>query len=98
MCIRDSTTAFAHDHNPDLMGRYITMDGAERHYSEITVWPSIATIAQLPATVMPIGQSPTGVPIGLQVIGPYLEDYTTIAFARAAEGVCSGFTEPPPVQ
>ena len=36
-------------------------------------------------------------PIGLQVIGPYLEDYTTIAFARAAEGVCSGFTPPSPV-
>jgi len=48
--------------------------------------------------VIPVGQSPAGLPIGLQVIGPYLEDYTTIAFARAAEGVCSGFTAPPPVQ
>ncbi len=92
------STAFAHDHNPDLLSRYIPVDGEERHYSEITVWPSLATIAHLPATVIPIGQSPAGLPIGLQVIGPYLEDYTTIALARAAEGVCSGFTAPPPAQ
>ncbi len=98
LCPVTFTTAFAHDHNPDLFGRYIPVDGAERHYSEITVWPSLATIAQLPATVMPVGQSPAGLPIGLQVIGPYLEDYTTIAFARAAEGVCSGFTPPSPAQ
>ena len=92
------STAFAHDHNPDILSRYIPVDGEERHYSEITVWPSLATIAHLPATVIPIGQSPAGLPIGLQVIGPYLEDYTTIALARAAEGVCSGFTAPPPAQ
>jgi len=98
LCPVTFTTAFAHDHNPDLFGRYIPVDGAERHYSEITVWPSLATIAQLPVTVMPVGKSLAGLPIGLQVIGPYLEDYTTIAFARAAEGVCSGFTPPSPAQ
>lgn len=98
LCPVTFTTAFAHDHNPDLLGRYIPVDGKERHYSEITVWPSVATISQLPATVIPIGQSPAGLPIGLQVIGPYLEDYTTIAFARAIEGVCSGYTPPPTVQ
>ena len=92
------TTAFAHDHNPDLLGRYITVDGTERHYSEITVWPSLATISQLPATVVPSGKNPVGLPIGMQVIGPYLEDYTTIAFARAIEGVCGGYTPPPTVQ
>ena len=98
LCPVTFTTAFDHDHNPDLLGRYIPVDGAERHYSEITVWPSLATISQLPATVVPIGHSPVGLPIGMQVIGPYLEDYTTIAFARVIEGVCSGYTPPPTVK
>jgi len=98
LCPVTFTTAFDHDHNPDLLGRYITVDGKERHYSEITTWPSVATISQLPATVVPIGHSPAGLPIGMQVIGPYLEDYTTIAFARAMEGVCSGYTPPPTVK
>jgi amidase len=98
LCPVTFTTAFAHDHNPDLLGRYITVDGEKRHYSEITVWPSLATISHLPATVIPIGQNSAGLPTGVQVIGPYLEDYTTIAFARAIEGVCSGYTPPPTVQ
>ena len=98
LCPVTFTTAFDHDHNPDLLGRYITVDGAERHYSEITAWPSVATISQLPSTVVPIGHSSASLPIGMQVIGPYLEDYTTIAFARAMEGVCSGYTPPPTVK
>jgi len=98
LCPVTFTTAFDHDHNPDLLGRCITVDGAERHYSEITAWPSVATISQLPSTVVPIGHSSAGLPIGMQVIGPYLEDYTTIAFARAIEGVCSGYTPPPTVK
>jgi len=98
LCPVTFTTAFDHDHNPDLLGRYITVDGAERHYSEITAWPSVATISQLPSTVVPIGHSSAGLPIGMQVIGPYLEDYTTIAFARTMEGVCSGYTPPPTVK
>ena len=98
LCPVTFTTAFDHDHNPDLLGRYITVDGAERHYSEITAWPSVATISQLPSTVVPIGHSSAGLPIRMQVIGPYLEDYTTIAFARAIEGVCSGYTPPPTVK
>lgn len=95
LCPVTFTTAFAHDHNPDLFARYISVNGQKRHYSELTVWSGLATISHLPATVIPIGKNPAGLPIGLQVIGPYLEDYTTIAFAKAAEGVCSGFTAPP---
>jgi amidase len=41
----------------------------------------MATLANLPATAMPIGATRRGLPIGMQVIGPYLEDRTTIAFA-----------------
>jgi hypothetical protein len=32
-----------------------------------------------PATASPIDRSPSGLPIGVQIIGPYLEDRTTIA-------------------
>jgi amidase len=35
----------------------------------------------LPATAVPIGATRAGLPIGMQIIGPYLEDRTTIAFA-----------------
>jgi amidase len=45
----------------------------------------MATLACLPATAVPIGKTKAGLPIGVQIIGPYLEDRTTIAFAGMVE-------------
>ena len=93
------TTAFDHNHEPDMYNRTITVDGVDRSYFELTVWPSVATLPQLPSLAIPIGQNAEGLPIGVQVIGPYLEDYTPIAFAQAIEGLCSGcllYTSPSP--
>ena len=50
--------------------------------------------AQAPATVAPIGRSETGLPIGVQIIGGYLDDATTIAFAGLMEHAFGGFTPP----
>ena len=92
------TTAFDHNHEPDMYNRTITVDGVDRKYFELTVWPSVATLPQLPSVAIPIGQNAEGLPIGVQVIGPYLEDYTPIAFAQAIEGLCSGYSPPSIVQ
>ena len=92
------TTAFDHNHEPDMYNRTITVDGVDRSYFELTVWPSVATLPQLPSLTIPIGKNADGLPIGVQVIGPYLEDYTPIAFAQAIEGICSGYTPPSIVQ
>ena len=37
----------------------------------------------------------TGLPIGVQIVGPYLEDRTTIAFAELMEQEFGGFAPPP---
>ena len=58
-------------------------------------WSAIATLNGLPATVAPIGRSETGLPIGVQIIGGYLEDKTTIGFADLIEREFGGFTPPP---
>jgi amidase len=49
----------------------------------------------LPATTLPIGRSANGLPIGAQIIGGFLEDRTTIAFAGLIEREFGGFTPPP---
>jgi amidase len=64
------------------LNRRLRIDGAEVPFSPQHAWPLIAGMPHLPATAAPIGRSRSGLPIGVQFIGPFLEDLTTIAFAR----------------
>ena len=47
---------------------------------------------------MPVGRSRTGLPIGVQIIGPLFEDRTTLAFAALLEREFGGFVKPPEIQ
>ena len=57
----------------------------------------MATMAHLPATVAPIGCSESGLPVGIQIIGPYLGDRTTIDFAQKLSELIGGFIPPIPL-
>ena len=43
----------------------------------------------------PVGLTPGGLPVGLQIVGPYLEDATPIAVAGHLADVIGGFKAPP---
>jgi amidase len=86
------TAALPHD---QVDPRRITVNGQERPYWDQLVWAGLATVARLPATVVPVGLSKEGLPVGLQVIGPYLEDRTTIDVARRMAHEVAGFRPPP---
>ena len=57
-------------------------------------YPSVSTVAGQPATAFPVGRSGEGLPVGLQAIGPYLEDLTPIRFAALLAREIGGFTPP----
>jgi amidase len=86
--------AFKHDHEPDLWKRKILIDGKNIDYLDLGLWTTIASMTGLPATVAPVGFSSDGLPIGVQIIGPYLCDKTTIAFAHFMEREYGGFIPP----
>ena len=86
--------AFAHDQRK-MQERRIVVDGRPTAYSSLALWTSVATACGLPATAMPIGLGSSGLPVGIQIIGPYLEDRSTIGFAELAEREFGGFTPPP---
>jgi amidase len=94
LCPVMPTPAFAHDHG-DVAGRRMSIDGTEIPYGDQIMWSSNATLAGLPSTAMPIAISEEGLPIGMQIIGPYLEDRTTIALAGLIEREFGGFVAPP---
>ncbi|MFZ5719786.1 MAG: amidase family protein [Pseudomonadota bacterium] len=91
------TVAYPHVDEPDNAKRRIVIDGRETPYFDQLAWPGVALLPNLPATAVPIGLSRGGLPVGLQVIGPYLEDRTTIAFAGLLEREFGGFRPPPPL-
>jgi amidase len=88
-------TAFPHDHRP-FEGRSITLRGRDYAYMQQSFWCALATTSCLPAAVVPVGLAGNGMPVGLQIIGPYLGDYTTLEFAKLVERVTGGFRPPPP--
>jgi amidase len=94
LCPIMPTTAFAHDHS-EMATRRIKVDDQDISYGDQTMWAGVATATGLPATTMPIGLSEDGLPIGMQIVGPYLEDRTPLAFASLAEREFGGFTPPP---
>jgi amidase len=89
--------AIAHDTEGTILGRTIRVNGEERSYIELIVWAGLVTMALLPATSAPIGRTPAGLPVNLQLVGPYLEDRTTIDFARRLAEVIGGYVPPPGV-
>ncbi len=89
-----ATPAFRHDHRP-FHERTIRVDNDERPYFEQLFWAGIAINAYLPATVIPTGARGSGLPIGVQIIGPEFGDLTTIGIARLLEGAGFGFVPPP---
>jgi amidase len=95
LCPVMPTPAFPHDHSPGEGPRKIEVDGKQADYKEQVVWPGVATLPGLPATAVPIDRSEAGLPIGVQIVGPYLEDRTTIAFAELIEHEFGGFVPPP---
>jgi amidase len=95
LCPPMPTAAFPHDHSPEQRTRRIDIDGSSHPYLDQIVWPGIATLAGLPATAAPLGLCESGLPVGVQIIGPYLEDRTTIGFAELLERETGGFAPPP---
>ncbi|MCT7660589.1 amidase family protein [Mycobacterium deserti] len=89
--------AITHDHLEPMADRILTLVDGNRSYLDLLGWVGLPTVAYLPATAVPIGQTATGLPVGIQVVGPYLEDRTTLAVARCIEEVLGGFAPPPGV-
>jgi len=87
--------AFPHDHSADVFGRRLATPEGPRTYLDLTFWISFATLTGLPATTAPIGLTRGNLPVGIQIVGPYLEDATPIDVAGRLADVLGGFRPPP---
>jgi amidase len=84
-----------HDPTPDLDVRTITINGEPRPYWDQLAWIAYASAAYLPAVSVPVGLTESRLPVGLQVVAPYLEDRTALDVARRVSELVGGFEAPP---
>jgi len=95
LCPVVMTAAFPHDHAPDMLSRTLPVNGEARPYGDALCWAGLIGNVRLPATVVPIGRTKAGLPVGMQIVGPYLEDRSPIDLAKRLADLIGGFTPPP---
>src|SRR5215471_16370327 len=89
------TAALAHDHSEPQDQRTILTSSGVRRYFDMPNWSAPATLIGCPATVAPVGHTKAGLPVGIQIMGPYWEDATPITFAALLAEELGGFKAPP---
>ena len=87
---------FTHIHEGDFSSRTLLCNGETRAYADLVKWTMLVGMAYLPSTVPPIGLGRNGLPVGIQVVGKYGADLTTIRFAGALAELMGGY-QPPPI-
>lgn len=86
--------AFPHDHRPQARRTLSSQEGTIPYMRGLLYYMSLANLTGCPATVAPAGKTATGLPVGIQILGPYLEDATPIRLASLLAQENGGFTPP----
>jgi amidase len=87
--------AIPHDHSEPQASRLAQVGGEPRSYWSLITWMAPAGACYLPATVVPVGLLSNGLPVGVQIVGPYLEDRTTLDIAKHLLAMVGGCPRPP---
>jgi amidase len=75
--------------------RMIEVNGETVTARAMTYYSAVPILTGLPACTVPLGLSEDGLPIGIQAIGPYLEDRTAIRFTDLVTREMGGYQRPP---
>ena len=71
-----------------------TVDGRRVDYLQAMSYTQWFNLLGNPAAVVPVGRSPEGLPIGVQVVGRPFEEEIVLAVARKIEEACGDLREP----
>jgi amidase len=90
-----ATAAFPHDQSEPMPARRMRINGVDRPYFGQLFWAGLARASFRPATIAPAGLPATGLPVGVQIVGPGFADLSTIWLADQLAGLIGGFQPPP---
>jgi amidase len=69
--------------------------GDQRSLVSTIDWLGLIGIVGLPSAVVPIGRTAAGLPVGMQIVAPYLHDRRAVRAAQMVAEALGGY-EPPP--
>jgi amidase len=98
LCPVTIVPAFPHLQEGDWRQRRLSINGRDRSYIELEGWPALVGGAYLPATSAPVGFTTGGLPVGVQVVAPYLHDKTALTVAGWLADAAGGYSPPPLVR
>jgi len=88
------TAAQKHNQKGSVPSRKMEFDGGMIPYGNHLSWIAFATTLRLPSAVVRIGETPEGLPIGTQIVGPAGADTKVLAIAAKIESLTGGYREP----
>ena len=95
LCPVNLGPAIRHNQEGSFMTRTVEIDGVTRFHLEIGSWPGLIGVVGLPSAVPPIGRTTEGLPVGVQVVAPFLHDRSAVHMARLIGKVRGGYQIPP---
>ena len=95
LCPVQTAPAIPHTQDGDFLTRMFPLNGAPHPYMNLVAWTGFIGITELPSAVPPIGRTPDGIPVGMQVVTPYLRDREAIQLAKLVADVSGGGYEVP---
>jgi amidase len=95
LCPVVAMPCFPHDQEGDILSRTVEVNGVPRSHIELIQWAGLIGVVGLPSAVPPIGRTSAGLPVGVQVVAPYLFDRRAVQVARLIAGATGGYSVPP---
>lgn len=95
LCPVTALPAFPHMQEGHWSERRIMIDGVDRAYLDLELWPALIGSAYLPSVAAPVGFTADGLPVGAQIVAAHGRDRTAIRVAEWLGERCGGYVPPP---
>jgi amidase len=96
ICPVMATPAFPHNQEGTFDSRTVEINGSIRPYRDLVSWTGLIGVLGLPSAVPPVGRTPGGLPVGVQVVSPFLRDREAIQLASILGAASAGGYQVPP--
>ena len=87
--------AFPHNQQGEISDRVLDVNGEPAPHTALLGWTGLIGVAGLPSAVASAGRTAAGLPVGVQLVAPFLRDRDAVRAARMVSEVLGGYQPPP---